>query len=177
MPEDDPWDVPDGTIDVWWRGMTNGGLMLLLAHLLHQNPQWRRNRIRVLRVVDSSEAESEVRQHIENLCATARIAAEPGVVVHHAPELAIQQVSAGAAVVVLGMEVPPEGDESAFVNRMEQLAGGLPRVLFVCSAGGMELESRSCRRQVTASVRRWLPFGFGFETTRSTKQPDKQAGG
>ncbi len=35
---DEHWKVPPGTIDVWWRGMENGALMLLLAHLLHKNP-------------------------------------------------------------------------------------------------------------------------------------------
>ncbi len=28
---DEHWEVPKGTIDVWWRGMQNGALMLLLA--------------------------------------------------------------------------------------------------------------------------------------------------
>ena len=137
----DPWDIPTGTIDVWWRGRRNGSLMLLLAHLLHQNPEWRGNRIRVLRAVSNDEAVEEVTRHIEALSASARIAAEPVVVVSSDPAQAIQETSAEAAVVILGFEPPAESAESAFFERMESFVGKLPRVLFVESAGGMELES------------------------------------
>ncbi|MCA9087706.1 MAG: amino acid permease [Planctomycetaceae bacterium] len=139
--DDDSWQVPRGTIDVWWRGRRNGGLMLLLAHLLHQNPEWRRNPIRMLRVVPSEDGKSEVTRHVEELCTSARIAAQAEVVVSTNPASAIQATSAEAAVVLLGFETPREGDEAEFFSRMENLVGNLPRVLFVDSAGGMELES------------------------------------
>lgn len=141
MRETDPWEVPPGTIDVWWRGKKNGSLMMLLAHLLKQNPVWRRTQIRVLRVVDSEQAEAEVRQHIIELCASARILAEPVVFTDNSPLQAISRMSADAAVVIFGMEVPEECCESDFFQRMESVAGELPRVLFVSSVGGMELES------------------------------------
>jgi hypothetical protein len=41
----------------------------------------------------------------------------------------------------LGFEAPDEGDEEAFFERMQLLAGALPRVVFVDSIGGMSLES------------------------------------
>ena len=139
--EPSPWDVPTGSIDVWWRGMKNGGLMLLLAHLLKQNPEWRSREIRVLRIVDAAAAKSEVTQHIIDLCVSARISATPIVITDQDPIAAIHRLSADAAVVILGIEVPEEGDESVFYQRMESVAGNLPRVLFVSSTGGMELES------------------------------------
>ncbi|MCA9081860.1 MAG: amino acid permease, partial [Planctomycetaceae bacterium] len=139
--DDSAWDVPRGTIDVWWRGKKNGGLLLLLAHLLHQNPEWRRNRIRVLRVVPNEEARADVTRHIHELAARARIAVEPVVVISDDPASAIQLTSFAAAVLLLGFEIPEEGRESEFFDRMESLVGDLPRVLFVNSAGGMELDS------------------------------------
>lgn len=141
VPESSPWDVPAGTIDVWWRGMKNGSLMLLLAHLLKQNPEWRSHNIRVLRVVDTDAAQSEVSQHIVDLSASARISATPVVIADQNPVAAIHRLSAKAAVVIMGIEVPVEGEESVFYHRMESVAGPLPRVLFVSSTGGMELES------------------------------------
>ncbi|MCA9262247.1 MAG: amino acid permease [Planctomycetales bacterium] len=136
------WSVPEGTIDVWWRGMENGELLLLLAHLLHQNAAWRQNRIRVLRVVSHPDAESEVRQHLIELGAAARIHLEPHVIVStmEAGEV-IQRESRDAAVVLLGFNTPEEGTEVELYRRMESLAGELPRVIFVDSAGGMTLES------------------------------------
>jgi amino acid transporter len=139
--DDDPWEIPEGTIDVWWRGKKNGGLLLLLAHLLHQNPEWRSNPIRILRVVPVEEAKSEVERHIEELCVSARISAEPIVLISRDPTTAIHETSASAAVVILGLESPEEGAEAEFFERMETIAGDLPRVLLVNSAGGMELES------------------------------------
>ena len=139
--EDDAWTVPIGTIDVWWRGKQNGGLMLLLAHLLHQNTDWRDHPIRILRVVSKEEAVSEVKKHVETLCALARIAAETVVLVSSDPSRSIHETSANSAVVLIGISSPEEGAEVEFFNHMEELAGSLPRVLFVESAGGMELES------------------------------------
>lgn len=138
---DDPWGIPEGTIDVWWRGKKNGGLLLLLAHLLHQNPEWRGNPIRILRVVPIESAKGEVERHIEDLCASARISAEPLVLVSNDPSKAIHENSADAAIVILGLDSPEEGAEQEFFERMENIAGDLPRVLLVNSAGGMELES------------------------------------
>ena len=139
--EERAWEVPKGTIDVWWRGMENGELMLLLAHLLLQNPAWRRNRIRVLRIVQRSEAIEDVRRHINALAAGSRIRIEPVVLVAHDAAAAIQEASRDAALLILGFEAPAEGSEAAFYRRMESLAGALPRVLFVDSAGDMMLDS------------------------------------
>ena len=139
---DSHWDVPAGTIDVWWRGMDNGALMLLLAHLMHQNPGWRDNPIRLLRVVDTPEAKAQVLAHLEELGTASRITLLPEVVVtdRPAPEV-IQSTSARASLVLLGFQTPEEGKELGLYERMESLAGDLPRVLFVDSAGGMALES------------------------------------
>ncbi|RMF43152.1 MAG: amino acid permease, partial [Planctomycetota bacterium] len=139
---DEHWRTPEGTIDIWWRGLENGALMLTLAHLLHQNPEWRRNRIRLLRVVESAEAQEQVRAHLEELAATARISCDHRVIVSTAPVAdTIQAASSSAAVVFMGFETPAEGDEGDLFERMERLAGDLPRVFFVHSAGGVALES------------------------------------
>lgn len=136
------WRVPPGTIDVWWRGMENGALLMLLAHLLHNNPSWRNNPIRMLRVVDKEEAREDVEQHIVDLGASSRITITPVVIVSRQPAAkVIQRASKDAAIVMLGFQPPEEGAETELYLRMERIAGELPRVLFVSSAGGMALES------------------------------------
>jgi hypothetical protein len=139
--ENDSWEVPRGTIDVWWRGQKNGALMLLLAHLLHRNPEWRENPIRLLRVTPNAEACEDIEEHLRELAVSSRIDARPVAVLANDVPAAIQERSARAAVVILGFEPPGEEAEEEFYLRMEKLAGDLPRVLFVCSAGGMELTS------------------------------------
>ncbi len=139
---DGHWQVPRGTIDVWWRGKDNGALMLLLAHLLHCNGEWRNNKIRMLRIVDNEQARPDVEAHIAELGAAARISIQPEVIVSREPtEVVIQRASAGASLVFFGIQTPQAGQELELYRRMELIAGDLPRVLFVASAGGMALES------------------------------------
>lgn len=135
------WSIPDGTIDVWWRGKANGQLMLLLAHLLRQNPQWRGHRIRLLRVVPSKEALKDVETHLRDLAASSRIEADVLAISSAEVATTIQSASAAAAVVIVGFAPPDDGDELSFFQSIEHITGKLQRVLIVNSSGGMELET------------------------------------
>ncbi len=137
----DPWVAPLGTIDVWWRGQQNGGLMLLLAHLLTKNTEWRNRTIRLMRVIEKDAGAVEVERHLRELADGARINAVPKAVVASDAIQAIRQTSCSAALVLIGFEAPAEGQEQDFYDRMEQWAGELPRVVLVDSIGGMSLES------------------------------------
>ncbi len=137
---EDPWEVPAGTIDVWWRGKANGPLMLLLAHLLATNDEWRNRQIRLLRVAPSDAACAEMTRHLTDLIETSRIRATPRVIVAEDAAEAIHATSRHAAVAFLGFEAPPEGKEQPFFAAMERWAGELRRVIFVDSAGGMALD-------------------------------------
>lgn len=142
--ETDPWEVPAGTIDVWWRGRKNGELMLLLAHLLTLTPEWRYRTIRLLRVVDNEVAVDEVEKHLSLLIVESRIEADPEVVFANEGEsvgVSIQEWSKDAALVLLGFEAPVEGEEQRTFESIERIAGDLQRVLLVDSAGGMQLTS------------------------------------
>ena len=137
----DPWAVPRGTIDVWWRGEQNGTLMLLLAHLLTKNAPWRGRTIRLMRMITSEAGEEEVLSHLMTLIQKSRINAVPKVVVANEIGATIQGESADAALVILGFEAPEENSEAEFYSRMEEISGDLPRVAFVKSHGEAALES------------------------------------
>jgi hypothetical protein len=49
--EAEDWEVPPGEIHIWWHGRRNGPLMLLLAHLLTQNDEFRRRKTRLIHVI------------------------------------------------------------------------------------------------------------------------------
>ena len=138
---DNDWDAPRGTIDVWWRGRANGELMVLLAHLILNHPQWQGQQLRLLRVVENEAGIEEVTAHLERLLKDARIVGTTKVVVSSDPSSAIQTTSRDAAFVFLGLEPPLPGDEDPFFSRTERLVGALQRVALVRSAGGMRLES------------------------------------
>lgn len=138
---EDPWEVPEGTVDIWWRGRKNGELMLLLAHLLTRNTPWRFRTIRLLRTIENEAGIAEVSQHLEELIERSRINAVPRVIVSTNAAETIQRESQGAALTLLGFEPPEEGDEMQFFHRMEALVGQLDRVVFVSSVGGMSIDS------------------------------------
>jgi hypothetical protein len=133
--------APPGTVDVWWRGRANGELMVLLAHLMLSHPTWRGRQLRLLRVVPRESGIAEVKSHLDGLLREARITGTTKVVVDENAANAIQATSCDAAFVYLGMSTPEEGQDEDFLHHLEELVGGLPRVAFVRSAGGVKLES------------------------------------
>ena len=137
----DPWLAPSGSIDVWWRGHKNGELMLLLAHLLKRNQEWRTRPIRLLRVIEKEAGRSEVKGHLESLIDQSRIRATAEVVVSSDPRGAILDTSSKAAITFFGFEAPKKGGEEQWYHGMERLSGELPRILLVNSIGGMSLDS------------------------------------
>jgi amino acid transporter len=138
---DNPREVSQGTLDVWRRGHKNGELMLLLAHLLTNNPEWRGRTIRLLRVVKNDAAQQEVVRHLNGLIESSRIRASAEVIVADDVRAAIQDTSRDAAVVFLGFDAPEEGAELLFFEGINSLAGDLACVVLVDSSGGMSLES------------------------------------
>ena len=133
--------VPPGPIDVWWRGRQNGELMLLLAHLLKQNPEWRDRKIRLMRVVADEAARKDVIHHLTQLASDSRINVEAGVIVSDDPSHAITEQSRYSAMALLGFQMPDVGDEAKFYRNLERFTENIPRVLFVSSIGNMKLSS------------------------------------
>ena len=136
---DDPWDVPVGTIDVWWSGGGNGSLMLLLAHLLTLNTEWRGRPIRLLRVIGAESGVEQAARHLSELAQASRIEAHAEIVVAEKVAEAIRETSANAALTFIGFS-PMSGAARPFTETMEALAEGLHTVVFVHSEGGMELD-------------------------------------
>jgi hypothetical protein len=138
---DNPRLAAPGTIDVWWRGHKNGELMLLLAHLLKQNPKWRNRTVRLMRVVPNEEGKAEVLKHLKSLAEESRIPVEARVFVSAHTHHVIGKQSRDAAIVFLGFELPREGQERPFFQQMEKFTQRIPRAVLVNSTGNMKLSS------------------------------------
>ena len=127
------------TIDVWWGGLQNNGdLMLLLAHLLNLNPEWRQARVTIRTIVGSQEERADLEGKLSEMITDVRIDARADVLVkpddksftevmHHA--------SRDADLVFLGLMIPGPGDELDYARRLFKLAGGFHNVVFVRNAG------------------------------------------
>jgi hypothetical protein len=127
-------------IDIWWRGMKNGALMAVFAHLLTRNWEWAEARVRILRVVENEAGHEPARQALSNLINESRIDADAVVVVSREPfHRVLHHHSRDATVVFLGFEPPEDGQENAFFERYESLLSGMPSTLLVCSTGEADM--------------------------------------
>ena len=130
--------LPSGgkQIDVWWRGMKNGGLMLLLAHLLTRNWEWSDTDVRLLREVGKEEACEATREDLARLVHDARVEATVNVVVSRASFAeALVSESSGADCVFLGFEPPEEGRELEWYERYREMVCEAPTTVLVCAVG------------------------------------------
>jgi len=137
----DPWEMPSGEIHIWWHGRKNGPLMLLLAHLLRQNDEFRRRRIRLIHVIPDEAGRDAAKQHIVELTERARIDVQPMIIVTENRREALLNVSRGAAVVFLGFDPPVEGEHIPFFQEIEIFTEGLRDIVLVSAAQAIDLEA------------------------------------
>jgi amino acid transporter len=126
-------------IDVWWRGRAhNGDMMLLLAHLLNQNPEWRRATVTVRSVVTEEEERDAMQRRLEQMVNEVRIGAETSVIVKP-PDQTFREIMHEASrhsdVVFLGLPLVEAGDEASYAERLQELASGFAAAIFVRNSG------------------------------------------
>jgi len=126
-------------IDIWWRGLQrNGDLMLLMAHLLNQNPEWKEAVIMVRSIVEQEEHQEHMAAGLKTLVDKVRIKAQTEVLVRppdtEVAEL-IRQASQDSDLIFMGLMEPEPGQEEKAAEWLMQLAEGLSTTVFVHNAG------------------------------------------
>lgn len=128
-----------GEILVWWAGKEqNGDMMLLLAHLLTVDDDWRRARITLVSVVPDEAAAAERKSQVEAGLAHTRIQAEVEAIVKPAGQSVTDLIHARSRdsdLVFLGLPLVQAGDEAVAAERLLHLVDGLPSTILVRSAG------------------------------------------
>ncbi len=126
-------------IDVWWRGMrSNGDLMLLLAHLLALNHEWRQARITVRTIVDDEADRAEMVTRLEAMIRDARIHADYDVLTRPGERTVFELMHAAsdrADVVFVGLPIPEPGQELEAARRLRTMVDGFSTTILVNSAG------------------------------------------
>jgi hypothetical protein len=135
------WEAPRGEIHIWWHGRRNGPLMLLLAHLLTQNDEFRRRKTRLIHVIPEESGRDQAREHLVQLTERARMEVEPMIIVSENLREALLNVSGNAAVVFMGFDPPAEGEHIQFFQDFEVMTEGLAEVILVSGAQGVDLEA------------------------------------
>ncbi len=141
-----PENKENRRIDVWWRGMGNGSLMAILAHLLQDNWVWRNSTLRLLHVHTADEEGQDIQSQMDHLINEGRLQAEAIILDQREStkgfaELAIEH-SSDADVVFLGFK-PPVDDTAAegFYAFYASLLTHLPTTLLIHSSGDADLLS------------------------------------
>ena len=135
----DSWRSRPRRIDVWWGGLQNNGdMLLLLAYLVSLNPEWRRAEICIRSIASSEMMQSHTQRTLRRMLEDNRIAARIDITPWDPDanvQALIQEQSKDADLVFLGLRETEEGEETAYAQRLEQLIGDLPTVVFVRNAG------------------------------------------
>ncbi|MBZ0267590.1 hypothetical protein K8I85_05500, partial [bacterium] len=125
-------------IHIWWGGLQrNGDLMLLLGHLLTRNAEWRGARVRIMSLASNEHMKTNTEAFLAKLLPEIRIEADIDVMMRTEGRTireTIHAESADADVVFLGLDVPEDGTEVAYGERLRELAEPLRTVFFVKNA-------------------------------------------
>ncbi len=133
------WSAPVGTIDLWWRGGGNSAKMLMLAHLLIQNPEWRRHTIRILHAISPDADVDKAREPLESMLEAARIKATVVTVPGTDYLDSLRHESRTSALVMIGYDPPDDEEEPLFSPELAACVNEFKNVLLVSSGGGISL--------------------------------------
>ena len=122
-------------MDIWWRGKhSNGDLMLLLAHLLSLNDEWKNASIIIHTIILREEDREFMLKNVNEMINEVRIKAEPRIIIKPNDKSiteVIHENSRNANLVFMGLKLPQDGEEKDYVNRLEELSDGLKTTIFV----------------------------------------------
>jgi hypothetical protein len=125
-------------IHIWWGGLQrNGDMMLLLAHLLTRNPEWRGGRVTVNSIASTELMKRETEAALGKLLPKIRINADVKVLLKPKDKSIrdlINEESYQADLVFLGLASPEEGEEETYAQRLIDMADNLPSFFLVKNA-------------------------------------------
>jgi amino acid transporter len=130
-----PRGTGNNRMDIWWRGKhSNGDLMLMLAHLLSLNSDWKNSRIFIYTVILVEEDREFMFEILQEMISEVRIKAEPKVIIKPKEQSineVIQENSHLSDIVFMGLNIPQSGEEKQYVKRLDELSKGLRTTIFV----------------------------------------------
>ena len=68
-------NVDKGTIDIWWIRL-DGGMILLLAHLLMRRSQWKKNKLRIFVTAEAQDNSQQMESALKTYLSQMRINGE-----------------------------------------------------------------------------------------------------
>ena len=125
-----------GTIDLWWRDISNNAeLMLSLTRFLLKSDRWRNAQVRVLLANNQNIDFKELEVRVQKILEQFRMQAAIKIIDNSVEKTSIYQLmrvhSSDTALVMLGIPNIRSGSEKSFVERTNELVGVIGTTLLV----------------------------------------------
>jgi hypothetical protein len=122
-------------IDIWWRGgSNNGNLVLSLIKFIRLSYEWRNVVIRLMIINNDRKKESKIIRDAKRVLAYMRMSAEIKIINNEQKEPVnqiIKNESADADLIFLGMADVQDGHELEFIERADYLYKDLGTIAIV----------------------------------------------
>lgn len=129
-------------IDIWWRGKSNGSLMVILAYLLSLNRTWGGTSIRILRVIPDTPEHAATHTEMTDLIEASRMKITMEIIISREPfAKLLHSRSHDATAVFIGFSLPSADTILSFHRSMSALLDGMPTTFLVHSTGEADLVS------------------------------------
>ena len=126
-------------IDIWWRGMNNGSLMVILSYLMTLNNNWKDVKIRLLRLSSKEKRNQEIAD-MEKLTQAARIDAEIKVITSQKSfKEVFRYFSKDSELIFMGFGIINDESYQEFYDNMRELLKDMPTTFLVSSNGEANL--------------------------------------
>ncbi|MEM7798559.1 MAG: amino acid permease [Chloroflexota bacterium] len=125
-------------IKIWWRNEQNIDLMLILAYIMRQHRDWRDAEIVLFRIIDNQAGIDSTRASMLDMIDSVRVVAKPQIATKSSATESLTQLlsraTADVDLLILGIEVPQEGEEEAYAQELDELILAAGTVLLVHNA-------------------------------------------
>jgi amino acid transporter len=135
--------IPSGDIHVWEHlgHKSNSEFMLVLAHMLQRNPEWKKNKIHLKKIVYSEFERAQAYEEARKASIEQRLQLEIEVLVSHSSESYgkfISQFSSDVSLVLLSLRRPQkeisDAEYETYLEEMMESVQGIPHSAFVLSS-------------------------------------------
>lgn len=131
-------DQPYKRIDIWWGGLkANGGLMIVLAHMLQRSVNWKNTEVNVKMLSRNEKAAQGASANLSTLLKEMRVDHNEEVICEPDKDFysVLESDSKGADLVMLGMAIPSsEMDYESYYQGLSRKTKNLPSCLFVLAS-------------------------------------------
>jgi len=130
-------------IDIWWRGgSNNGNLILSLIKHLRTSYNWRHANIRILLINYKNSQKQKIYSEAKEALSKMRMDAEVKIINNQKDRLPVNQIikkeSENADLIFLGLAEVTEGKEEEFIERADSLYQDLGTIALVKASSYFE---------------------------------------